>query len=187
MSRSINKIESKEDLLLYSLIKFYSEGINMTIIKSIVEQQTTISLRVLDWFVTNYSKKFNVFIDKSVYLDYKRQLKGFSKKQFDPFCRRQRIFIQFNTPLTTKTESIKFEIIRVPKHEKDLWKKKKNGLLTTVGQLNFFRWCIKEKIINYVFEKLDKIELDMLEHINKKKKKNPLISCQYRKIIVSFS
>ena len=76
----------------------------------IINGQSKISLRVMDWFVTNYSKKNNIsyLINKDgniinsisdnqtgkefvVYLDYKLQLKGYQKKQFDPFCRRSRI------------------------------------------------------------------------------------------------
>ena len=53
---------------------------------------------------TSYTKKnnttYDLFYEKNkeilskqfiVYLNYKSQLKAYSKKQFDPFCRRQRI------------------------------------------------------------------------------------------------
>ena len=77
----------------------------------ILSGKSNISLRIIDWFVTNYAKKNNIMVsvyNKSsifIYLDYKSQLKAYSKKQFDPFCRRDRIsFIYgensyFRTPI----------------------------------------------------------------------------------------
>ena len=56
-------------------------------------------------------------------MNYKSQLKAFSKKQFDPFCRRKRI---------------KFD-----------YEKSKN-IITTIGQLNFFKWIIENKILDYI-------------------------------------
>jgi hypothetical protein len=116
--------------------------------------KSKISLRILDWFVTNYSKKKNVHYqliinEKTknfiVYLDYKSQLKAYSKKQFDPFCRRERIsFIGHDN----------------------------NELVTTVGQLNFFRWTIENNILDYIYTNYIIIESDMnnsLRNLYKKK------------------
>ena len=100
-------------------------------------------MRILDWFVTNYCKKYNVVIDSPrdqtikkmiVHLDYKSQLKAYSKKQFDPFCRRERINFLYG---------------------------KSNELITTVGQLNFFRWIIENSITEYIHNNLENIEKDM--------------------------
>lgn len=139
---------------MISLNKFYEENKNLDIIKPIISGKSRISLRILDWFVTNYSKKFGTsyFIKNNkklnfiVYLNYKCQLKAYSKKQFDPFCRRERIIYidKFN-----------------------------NEISTTVGQLNFFRWAIENKIINYIFNNIEIIEKDMFESLKdiyKKKK-----------------
>ena len=49
-------------------------------------------------------------------------------KQFDPFCRRDRI--QFN-------------------YGKDKY------IITTVGQLNFFRWAIENKVLDYIKQQCD--------------------------------
>ena len=59
----------------------------------IVTGNSEISLRVLDYFVTNYSKYNDVKIKKknninyNVYQDYKNKLKSYNKRFFDPFCR----------------------------------------------------------------------------------------------------
>ena len=51
---------TKETLLYESLIKFYTCKSNLDILLPIIEQKSNISLRILDWLVTNYSKKYNV-------------------------------------------------------------------------------------------------------------------------------
>ncbi len=145
---------------MQSLILFFKDRRNLDMVIPIITGKSKISLRILDWFVTNFSKKNNVNYtvqyeirksDKTesrnfiVYLDYKAQLKAYSKKLFDPFCRRERIsFIDHDN----------------------------NELLTTVGQLNFFRWAIENKILDYIYENYDLIEQDMntsLRNLYKKK------------------
>ena len=147
-------ISSKKDLLMQSLINFFTNRNNLDQVIPIITGKSEISLRILDWFVTNYSKKNNVHYQVElenkvknfiVYLDYKSQLKAYSKKQFDPFCRRERIsFIDHDN----------------------------NELITTVGQLNFFRWAIENNILNYIKENYEIIENDMnnsLRNLYKKK------------------
>jgi len=156
-SRMINFI-NKNDLLLTSLRKYYSKNNNFDKLSVILNNEAKISLRIIDWFVTNYSKKHNVMyeicLDKKnksyflkgneddcnkilkqfiVFMNYKSQLKAYSKKQFDPFCRRERI-------------------------EFSIGKKK---IITTIGQLNFFKWAIDNLIIEYINDNLDDIENDM--------------------------
>ena len=114
-----------------SLINFFSIKENLDRIKPIIngndetKNKPKMSLRILDWFVTNFSKKNNISYhvklnNKSknfiVYLDYKAQLKAYSKKQFDPFCRRERIKFYYG---------------------------KDKYIVTTVGQLNFFKWALE--------------------------------------------
>ena len=142
-------IINRQDLLMVSLTKFFSNNKNLDTLLSIVKGTSKISLRIIDWFVTNYSKKMNTsypIFEKNntnisqqfiVYLNYKLQLKAYSKKQFDPFCRRERISFYY-------TKNSMNECI-----------------YTTVGQLNFFRWAIKYKILDYIMNNLKNIERDM--------------------------
>ncbi len=147
-------MSSKQDLLMLSLTEFFKNKNNLNKMLKIVYGKSPISLRILDWFVTNYSKKFNTaydIIEKDgnlrkfiVFIDYKSQLKAYSKKQFDPFCRRDRISV--------------FD------HDN-------KEIVTTVGQLNFFRWGIENKILDFVDKNLKIIESDMnnsIRHIYKK-------------------
>ena len=105
MSTCDNKILCKQDLLMYSLTSFFTDEQNLGCFLPIINGQSKISLRIIDWFVTNYAKKHNISYyitqDNSikqfiVYLNYKSQLKAYSKKTFDPFCRRERIGFYYN-------------------------------------------------------------------------------------------
>ena len=157
------KITGKHELLLQSLIQFYDESQSLKVVTPIIKEQTDISLRLLDWLVTNYAKKRSISYllhenkNFNIWLDYKRQLKAYSKKQFDPFCRRQRVF--YNTEAGEAT----FVTADSPTidHSK--------GFVTTVGQLNFFKWAISNKIIEYAFDNLAIIEEDMLQSVDQGK------------------
>ena len=129
-------------LLLESLDNYYNES-NLNTLTEILNSQS-VSLRVIDWFVTNYSKKHNIEYNNNnnivnVYISYKSQLKSYSKKFFDPFCRRNRINY-------------------------------KQSLSTTIGQLNFFKWALTNGIIDYVTNNYQTIESDMNNSIIKKNK-----------------
>jgi hypothetical protein len=153
--RKTNRIIDSKDLLMISLSKFYNVKTNINRIIPLVEQKADISLRLVDWFVTNYSKKNNTVITKektgniihfNVYLSYRNQLKAYSKEKFDPFRRNEHIIFYY-----------------------DLDK----SIETTHGQLNFFRWVIQNDILEYIAEHLEEIETDMLntqkQNQNKKK------------------
>ena len=130
---------TQNSLLLNNLLKFYNKDNNIEKILPIINGESQISLRLVDWFVTNYSKKNYTIIknDKKrfkVYTDYKLKLKAYSKKRFDPFCRWERITIPYNNNISIQT---------------------------TIGQLNFFRWLLENNIIEFIKEHLDLINQDM--------------------------
>jgi hypothetical protein len=133
------KIVCKQELIVQSLQQFYANRSDLTEILKILEGESEMSLRLIDWFVTNYSKFHNIsYIHKNqdffVYIDYKNQLKAYSKKLFDPFCRRERIL---------------FQLHNIP------------AFITTVGKLNFFRWAIEKGILDYIKINLKSIEKEM--------------------------
>lgn len=140
------KITNSEDLLMISLSKFYHVKSNINRIISIIDGTSKLSLRLIDWFVTNYSKKHNTVITRerqnniihfNVYLSYRSQLKAYSKQQFDPFRRRDRITF--------------------------VYEEGKTGIETTIGQLNFFRWVLQNDILEYISSNIDDIEKDMVK------------------------
>jgi len=133
------KIHCKQELIVNSLQKFYTGRTDMKEILPMLKGTSDLSLRLVDWFVTNYSKRHNtVYIldgqEFLVYTNYKSQLKAYSKKLFDPFCRRERILFQ------------------IPGEE---------PFLTTVGKLNFFRWAIEKNVLTYLSLHAPRIETDM--------------------------
>ena len=165
---SSDEISGKSKILLNSLICYYRN--NPQILNCIITHKNTLSLRVLDWLVTNYAKKnnivyklnkevnnSNVIINFNIYLDYKNQLKAYSKKLFDPFCRRERI------KLNVKTLDWEYYDSSI-KDEKEI--DKSSYMITTVGQLNFFKWFIENEVLNYSIENIEKIDKDMMETLN---------------------
>jgi hypothetical protein len=157
MSLGINKktkceqgdydIDTKLSLLMKSLTDFYQNPIYIEQIKSIIDQNSVISLRILDWFITNFSKKHRTIITNSngsidVYQNYKLQLKSFSKKQFDPFCRKNKIIFYYDDD---------------------------DYIETSCGQLCFFRWCFDNDILTHVKNNLSTIEQDMKNSLKSKK------------------
>jgi hypothetical protein len=162
----------KEETLINFLINFYRNKIDL--LKDIIYQRTPLSLRLLDWLVTNYSKKYNIIYPLinsnndtyyfNIYLDYKNQLKAYSKKFFDPFCRQKRLIINSDT-------------LKWSKFYQDKEPVDDNCIITTVGQLNFFRWFIENKIMDYALNNIKLIDSDMNNTlINKRKGKRCVLS-----------
>lgn len=134
---------TQNDLLLTNLLEFYSteKNGNMDRMLQIINGESLISLRIIDWFATNYAKKYYTVYQIQdterrfkVYNDYKLKLKAYSKKRFDPFCRWDRINVPY-----------------------------KDGahIQTTIGQLNFFKWAIENSVIDYIDQNYSIIEKDM--------------------------
>lgn len=133
------KIHCKQELIVSSLQRFYAGRQDKDEILKLLEGTSEISLRLIDWFVTNYAKQHNISYilnnqEFLVYTNYKSQLKAYSKKLFDPFCRRERIMFQISgQPL----------------------------FQTTVGKLNFFRWALEKGVLDYIKLNFAKIETAM--------------------------
>jgi hypothetical protein len=122
------KIECKPELVISSLQRFYSSHPEIEKVLTYLNGEAPLSLRIIDWFVTKYSRKNFVRYqlngqDFLVYLSYKGQLKAYSKQYFDPNCRRERI------------------MFKIPNHDQ---------FMTTIGKLNFFRWALESKILEYI-------------------------------------
>ena len=122
------KIECKPELVIASLQRFYANHPEIDKVLTYLSGEAPLSLRIIDWFVTKYSRKGFVRYPLNgqeflVYLSYKGQLKAYSKQYFDPNCRRERI------------------MFTIPGHEQ---------FMTTIGKLNFFRWALESKILDYM-------------------------------------
>lgn len=137
------KIHCKQELIVMNLQNFYSSRKDLSEIMEILQGTSIISLRLIDWFVTNYAKRHTIGYvlggqEFMVYMSYKSQLKAYSKKLFDPFCRRERIM--FSLPGV-------------------------DPFITTVGKLNFFRWAIEKNVIDYLKVNRELVETEMNSHM----------------------
>ena len=158
---------TQNNLLMTNLQKYYAIDNNMDYMLRIINGESRISLRIIDWFATNYAKKYYTVYTIGdgegegggggggggssiasrrfkVYVDYKLKLKAYSKKRFDPFCRWDRITVPY-----------------------------KDGkyIQTTIGQLNFFKWALENNVIRYIEENYANIEKDMNNRNSTSKKK----------------
>jgi len=132
----------QNELLLQKLRQYYENDdyFELDRILKILNGESNISLRILDWFVTNYAKqKYIVYELKTgdrfkVYNDYKLKLKAYSKKRFDPFCRWDKIIIPYRN---------------------------NQSIQTTIGQLNFFKWVLEKDILTFIEQDYGMIEDDM--------------------------
>lgn len=157
-NEQLNKFKPKE-ICYYNMInKFYKHCDTSYIIKmiDIINGDSDISLRILDWFVTRYSNRKKIVIPVGdevidVHISYKAQLKSYKKKYFDPFKRRAKF-------------EYKFKVVQ-------------KEICTTLGQLNFFRWAIENSIIDYVEKSYDAIthEMNISNKNDKKRKKEKSI------------
>lgn len=170
------RLTSQEQMILSYMEQFYNDK-NSDKLYKLLRGRT--SIRLIDYFVTNYSKKnrSNIIISSekketqnkhdfkgsskniemvakqpkgnnqifNIHSSYKSQLKAWNKKYFDPFSRGDRI------PFFLKDKCI----------------------ITTIGQLNFFKWFITNKIYRFIKENYEDIEKNMNsnKHQNKKSKK----------------
>lgn len=105
----------------------------------LITQESIISLRALDWLVTNYAKKNNIVCKTkngqlfNIFHGYKTALSHFRRRNFDPFRRRQRIYLSHNN----------------------------RDYETTVGQCNFIHWAYQSGVLQYAIENAAQIEQDM--------------------------
>jgi hypothetical protein len=153
-----SKLHTQNDLLMKNLLEFYKNTENLNKMMRIINGESKISLRIVDWFVTNYAKKHYTILELpsprpgdqdlvrfKVYNDYKLKLKAYAKRRFDPFCRWERISIPFS---------------------------ENTSMETTIGQLNFFKWSIENRIIDYIEANYEAIEADMNDRNSTSKRRS---------------
>jgi hypothetical protein len=119
-----------------------------------LKTQKPISLRVLDWLVCNYAKKNAISVQVcsrvskqafNIHEEYKKTLKARRRRAFDPFQRKQRIFFRIGADVHT----------------------------TTVAQVGFLVWALKNNVYAYACAHAQVIERDMhcTLSANRKRKK----------------
>jgi hypothetical protein len=165
-----------KEIYYYNMLEKFFQNITYKEIErmiNIINGNNNVSLRFLDWFVTRYcylyklsiqiNNSFNKDNNFNINISYKAQLKSYKKKYFDPFRRKKKFFFIIDQP-----------------------NNKKSIILTTIGQLNFFRWAITNDIINYTEINYKNIILKF-NHVNSYFKKNKTSSTEEENKSISSS
>lgn len=117
--------QTRSSIILRAAVQYFHSNPDMAArLEAILLRQGPYSLRVVDWFVTNYIQHHSWRRGMTeLHDDYRRLLTSYTKRFFDPFARRDRISVKIgchpNSPHGSGPDII---------------------VVTTVGQLNFFRW-----------------------------------------------
>lgn len=141
----------------------YTDPSFFTVLLALIEQKAPVSLRILDWLCVNFAKKNNTFyslaqqrsrIPFEVHKEYKQTLRCYKRRLFDPFQRKKRIYFEDRRSNNTLVS-------------------------TTVAQVAFVVWAIRNGVYTFACAHTKKIEDDMRETIRrnrklKKKKRGPL-------------
>lgn len=151
-----------EQVKMTNIISFFKNRCNLEILQEFISKENKktkdkLSLRLVDWFVTNYAKQFGVIYDIRrpngkiikffVWIEYQSWLDSEGKSKFDPFRRGKN---------SGKLIDLEYE--------------EGKTLQTTLAQLNFFRWAIKNGIIDYVRNHTNEIYQDMCNRGSNSKK-----------------
>jgi hypothetical protein len=157
----IKNAPTKKGMFNYRIINKYYKTLDRKQIKTMIDinnGKSKISLRLLDWFVTEYAKKYDIGYNRNdmneknndasdnrieshfdIHTNYKTQLKSNSKKYFDPFRRSDKFIYYFDKEKTLTS-------------------------CTTPGQLNFFKWAFSNGVINYIDANYSTIIKAMRKH-----------------------
>ena len=147
----VSTLSSRETVLLRKLQTSYTPELAREVLVPLIDQTSPVSLRALDWAVTNWSKVNNVICSSpiageytNVHQAYVNTLAYWKRKLFDPFRRRKRIMLRLDDK--------EYE--------------------TTLGQANFALFAYRTGVLSYVLGHIDLIEAHMNEtnHAQKRKR-----------------
>lgn len=135
----MDSLDIRSRTIVHCCCKWYSQDdARCTFLLNILQRKAGYSLRLIDWMVTNYCKRYPITVvfegnTINVHNVYERHLAVYNKRYFDPFARKEKILIEV---LDSK-------------------------ITTTVGQLNFFKWFIERGLNDLVKTHQSDIEADM--------------------------
>lgn len=138
----------------------FTSEIVETILIPLLNQTNQVSLRLLDYLVTNFGRDKPVYLRRngnieSIYHLYKRNLQMWKRRNFDPFRRSQR---NVNNHVTKYI--VEFE-------------HKGKAYVSTIGQLNFILFAYEEGILQYALRNQETIEtaMNMAKPYSKKRRR----------------
>lgn len=132
-------LDVRSRTILHCCSRWFSQDTSRSeLLLRVLQRKSGYSLRTVDWMVTNYSKRYPITVvfnsnPVNIHNDYERHLSVYNKRYYDPFARRDKIVVS---------------VLGVK-------------LVTTVGQLNFFKWFVERRLDKVVVEYQEQIERDM--------------------------
>jgi hypothetical protein len=149
----LSEVDKQE---LKRICKFYSNDKYLNKLLEFIDpdNEGRMSLRTVDYFVTKYCRQHNVtykirvngdYDIFNVYESYLTQINQDSKNDFDPFCRKKKIYI---------IRKLGKQYQKIP---------------TSVGQLIFFKWAITYKVISFIQNHIAEIKEDQKKYSKKTK------------------
>jgi hypothetical protein len=149
--------------MMNGIESFFSTSERMGKLLPFLKGTSKISLRMIEWFVFVYAMKNSVGWFQNgeyfnVYLDYQNVMERHKKQLFDPMARKWR-----------KEKRKDGSIVKMY-HGINFFYTDKDYVVTSVAQLNFFRWFIGKGILNYMLEHYDTLIVEMNKHNAEKKR-----------------
>ena len=134
---------NSRDVLLLSVVAYHKQD-GFQRLLPFATKTSSVSLRLIEYFVTRYCAKHSVSVivdgaTVDVNASYKTHLKAHSKDNFDPFRRNDRVDVVYG-------------------HDKDGGRL---AVVTTVGQMNFFRWVFKHHVLEYIAANAHRIQAEL--------------------------
>jgi hypothetical protein len=132
---------------------FFDEEVTRRLLVPVATQTFGVSLRLLDYTMTNWAKKTRVMTMMNtsggptpinIFSLYKDWLHFYRRRGFDSFRRRERVYFR---------------------HEEETME-------TTVAQLNFLRWAEMYGVLEYVVANKAIIEEDMMSTLGDRKRRH---------------
>lgn len=137
----------KQNDILVKVTQYFVPS-KFLLILPIIMGEDVISMSAINYTVTNYSKDFSSYImtnGKPLYIhkSYKRKLSIDGKDLFDPFCREVKFPFYYDG---------------------------ENHVVTTTGQLNFYKWSLEIGLLDFIRDNFD----DIILHMKRKERKTAL-------------
>jgi len=106
-----------------------------------------ITMSTINYVSTNYAKDFSSYVTidgkpKYIHQSYRKKLNRWTKKKFDAFCRQTKFPFYYND---------------------------NEYVVTTVGQLNYYKWCLEIDLLTFIRENYDDIIINMKRKAEKSK------------------
>lgn len=144
---------------------FFSKPEHMGKLLPFLHGTSKISLRMVEWFVFTYAMQHTIdwFIGEeyfNVYLDYQAEMEDNRKQRFDPMGRKWR--------KEKRKNGEKTEVMHVY-HGINFYYTDTDYVVSSVGQLNFFRWFIGKGVYEYMIQHFDDLIVEMNKYNSEQK------------------